>query len=599
MRLLWYISVSAASSVLATQRNITVAHTSPLISYAGTGWHTTDGTMWLGGSVYTTCGKVSDGSSATFSFTGIAIYYVFTPENCAPKTTLILDGGPPVTVSYNPNLVQNGMSVQWGISNLANGFHTIVNTGDGADTFARVDAFIYTVNEPGEVALAPTSTSGSSPANAPASEHLGSSTGATVGVSLSDSSPASATASGPGGSSTGAIAGASPSSSSPASATASRPEGSSTGANAGASPTGSSLAITRISGAGGSSTGAKVGGAIGGAFGLVALLAALAAYHFLAPAPASVHSHEFIFLPPLPIVFRGKQLRDYEIIVTLQPDNLNLADKRPEPGFTFEGSTPHELVVWKAIKFEGKRKEPVTVRLPANLGFGDVRENLENKGIISKDLLFSFAPLRTLVKRADGPPSWKYESFRRPKLEALVLAHNTVNYPVDFALGTFHKTRKDQDFSPFLLIPNVEPGSFCITPQCANLKVNAYIAQNIRERQRLDSDLFGDSDPSDFTILDGSTVAVQLPEEDKDSEVVPLLDGSTVTAQPSEEDDELGPAPEPYPEDEEVEHAPKILSPPLLGEDGTLVSSLEQTTRWCLVKESGVLRLKVVPFVGV
>ncbi|KAJ6451954.1 hypothetical protein C8R45DRAFT_1041532 [Mycena sanguinolenta] len=257
-----------------------------------------------------------------------------------------------------------------------------------------------------------------------------------------------------------------------------------------------------------------------------------------APTPVGVHSHEFIFLPPALIVHRGMELRDY-IIITLQPSNLNLTDERPEPGFTFKGLSRHELVVWK-----GRRKGPVTVRLPANLGFGDVREKLENKGIISKDLLFSFAPLRTLVKREDG---------------------------------TFHKTRSDADFSPFLLIPNVQPGDFCIASQSADLRVNAYIAQNSRERQRLNSDLFGVSDASEFIILDGSTVAAQLSEEDEALEAVPG----------------------PYPEDEEVEYAPKILSPPLLGENGTLVSSLDQTTRWCLVKESGVLKLKTVPLVWV
>ncbi|KAF7357178.1 hypothetical protein MSAN_01312500 [Mycena sanguinolenta] len=587
MHLLWYILLSAANSVLAAQRNITVDDKSSSITYTGTGWHTMKSSLDVDSSVHTTCGEASDGSRATFSFTGVAIYYVFTPENCAPRTVIILDSGTPVTVTYDSSLVKDGLSVQWGMTNLANGPHTIVNTGDGADTFARLDAFIYTVDEPEEVASAPTSPSGSSPTTTTASGTGGSSTTAIVGASASSSSPASAMASGSEGSSIGA---ASSSGSSAASATASGPEGSSTGAKKGPSPTGILPATATISGSGGSSTGAKVGGAIGGVASIAALLAAWAAYHFLESSHSSgrPQSQIYISTPSSDITSWKATTR---IIITLQPDNWHVAPKQPEPGFTPKGSTPHDLVVWKAVKFEGK--DPVTVRLPANLGFGDVHEDEDNKGII-RNSLFSFAPLRTLVKRID-PPSWKHETFRRPKLEALVLAHNNVSHPLDFAIGTFHKTRKDQDFRPFLLIQNVQPGDFCIAPQCANLRVNAYIAKNIQERQRLDSDLFGVSSSSDFTILEGPA---ELPTEDKESEVVPLLKGSAVTAQPSEEYEELGTVPKPYLEDEDVEHAPKILSPPLLGKDGTLVSSLDQTTRWRLVKERGALKLEIVPVVG-
>ncbi|KAF7342780.1 putative exp [Mycena sanguinolenta] len=319
---------------------------------------------------------------------------------------------------------------------------------------------------------------------------------------------------------------------------------------------------------------------------------------------AGVRSQKLIFLPPAQRRLREKQLGEYEIIITLHPENLNLAHEQPEPGFTFKGSTDYDLVVWKAIKFQGRRKEPATVHLPVkyvhllaplhfdltgdgthSLGFGDVREDRDK--IIRNDL-YSFAPIRTLVKRTDEP-SWKCEPYRRPKLDALVLACNKVSHPVDFPIGTFHKTRSVQHFFPFLLIPNVPPGSFCIASQCAHLRVNAYIAQNIQERQRLDSDLFGVSDACDFTILDSPTYAAH--------------EGSTkiisVTILRSEKDKELEAVPQPYLKDKEARHAPKILSPPLLGENGMLVSSLDQTTRWCLVEKSGTLELKIEPFVEV
>ncbi|KAJ7733944.1 hypothetical protein B0H16DRAFT_157764 [Mycena metata] len=207
---------------------------------------------------------------------------------------------------------------------------------------------------------------------------------------------------------------------------------------------------------------------------------------------------------------------------------------------------------------------------------------------------------------------WKHDSRRRPTLKPLVVAHNTATYPVEFALGTFHKTRSDQDFSPFLLIPDVLPGNFCIAPQCADLRVNAYIAQNIQNRQRLNKDLFGVSNADDFTVCAfydngscrimplpcfqlsyGSTSAAQLPEEEE-SDTAPLLNDPTATAQFVEEDKEFDAAPEAYLEDEEVDGAPKIISPPLLGEKGTLVSSLDKTTCWRLVTELGALKLKIV-----
>ncbi|KAJ7733943.1 hypothetical protein B0H16DRAFT_157779 [Mycena metata] len=333
MHLLWFIVVCAANSVLATQHNITVDDTNPSISYTGTGWHREAIGAELEGSLHTTCGRASEGSSATFSFTGVAIYYMFTPENCPPKTTLILDGGAPITVTYNPSLVRNGMSVQWGMTNLPNGPHTIVNTGDGADTFARVDAFIYTVDKPDGVSSPPASLSGGSPTSARVSGPEGSITAAKVGISPSGSSPTS-----PAGSSSTSLAGSSSTSLT----------GSSSTSSANSSPISDSSPTTRLSGLGGYSARATVGGVVGA----VVVLIVLGIYYYLqAPTPAHGHSHEFMFLPPVPIVFRRRQLRDYEIIITLKPDNWDLVAEQPERGFTCKGSTRHDLVVWKAIQF--------------------------------------------------------------------------------------------------------------------------------------------------------------------------------------------------------------------------------------------------------
>ncbi|KAF7342795.1 hypothetical protein MSAN_01995100 [Mycena sanguinolenta] len=253
------------------------------------------------------------------------------------------------------------------------------------------------------------------------------------------------------------------------------------------------------------------------------------------------------------------------IIITLDPSYLNLAKKLSKPSSTFTDSfIPHQLIVWKAIKFGGRSGETATVCLPLNLGFGDALEDAEGKRIV-RDTIFSFAPLRTLVKRTQIG-SWNHESFRRRIPDHLVLAQNTVNYPLSFAIGTIQQTGSVLEFSPFLLIPDVEPGDFCIASQCAELRVNAYIAQNVQERQRLDRDM-----------LDAAH------------------NGSTVDPRLSKEDDVAAPVPEPYLE--EVEHVPKILSPPLLGENGTLVASLAQKTHWRLVDEKGTFKLKIERFV--
>ncbi|KAJ6471494.1 hypothetical protein C8R45DRAFT_1014577 [Mycena sanguinolenta] len=316
-----------------------------------------------------------------------------------------------------------------------------------------------------------------------------------------------------------------------------------------------------------SATGAKVGGALGGVVG-TALLAAVATYQYFKAPAASSRNYEFVFLPPVvPIWFKGKKLKDVEITIVLELNHLILETKQPEADFKFppKDSPPGDRVAWKVMKLvNAGQKQELSTSLPVNLGFGDIEEDPEQRDRLKKTVSFSFAPLRTLVERTDKP-SWEYGKLRRPRLEALVLAHNTTKIPVAFALGTFHRINGSDDFSPFLELPDVQPGEFCIAPQCRDLRVNAYITQNIHERQRL---------REEYRTLDDAITTANAPESQNDDDTTP---------------------PEPIPEARlDDDQTSKIMSPALLGETGTPISGLKQRTCWRLVHEHGAWKLKVV-----
>ncbi|KAJ6447579.1 hypothetical protein C8R45DRAFT_1047532 [Mycena sanguinolenta] len=304
-----------------------------------------------------------------------------------------------------------------------------------------------------------------------------------------------------------------------------------------------------------SATGAKVGGALGGVVG-TALLAAVATYQYFKAPAASSRNYEFVFLPPVvPIWFKGKELKDVEITIVLELNHLILETKQPEADFKFppKGSPPGNRVAWKVSALINVSFSFAPVRSPPSLS-------------LSRDHLIEDEPtqLRTLVERTDKP-SWEYGKLRRPRLEALVLAQNTTKIPVAFALGTFHRINAASDFSPFLELPDVQAGEFCIAPRCRDLRVNAYITQNIHERQRL---------REDYRTLDDAIPAANAPKSQNDDDTTP---------------------PEPIPEARlDDNQTSKIISPALLGETGTPISGLKQRTSWRLVHENGAWKLKVV-----
>ncbi|KAJ7470093.1 hypothetical protein B0H11DRAFT_2283371 [Mycena galericulata] len=322
------------------------------------------------------------------------------------------------------------------------------------------------------------------------------------------------------------------------------------------------------------STGTKVGGALGGVVGIIALL--LVAYHFFtklkAPSPGASPDFDFFFVFPLPITFRGKTLQDAQITVVLWPAHLNLTNEKPRRGFTLAGSTStsykpsHEPVAWKVFTLSAK-EEGKSVRLPKDLGFGDVEES---EGRLVNGF-YNFAPLRTLVTKT-ASAAWISARWIIPGLGAMVVAHNAAPQPIDFSLGTYHakKDQKKDDFYPFVVVRGVLNSQFCVAPQCDELVVNAYITHNIDERQLL-ADLFPSAD----------SYANR-----------PIPDG------PSNTQEDPNAAPRPTIEDDDApdDRSPKILSEALIGENGKgeLVSTLNQKTTWHLVNDRQGLRLKIV-----
>ncbi|KAF7357180.1 hypothetical protein MSAN_01312700 [Mycena sanguinolenta] len=228
-----------------------------------------------------------------------------------------------------------------------------------------------------------------------------------------------------------------------------------------------------------------------------------------------------------------RESKEYDITIVLRPNGLALQTEKPTPNFSSNKLAAHELVAWKVIKLS-TGKDGTFVHLPTHFAFGDVDED---QGILGHGS-FCVASTRSLVTRTEMG-FWKSAEFSNPRLQEFVSATNEACHPVDFALGTYDDEAEDY-FSPFLVIRNVQHGDFCIAPQCKDLMVNAYITQNIRERQIC---------PVPFDIANGSDF--------------PYL-------------------------------GEKIISAPLLGKNGRLVSSLAQRTRWLLVNNGQDLELKII-----
>ncbi|KAG5634304.1 hypothetical protein H0H81_002475 [Sphagnurus paluster] len=104
-------------------------------------------------------------ATATFTFTGVAVYFLSPLWPYAVNTAVSLDAAPPVLVDLvdhsrptadgGPETVQS--QVRWSAAGLANTKHTLVISVGARQSFAVVDALIYTTLDPASSATPPTS----------------------------------------------------------------------------------------------------------------------------------------------------------------------------------------------------------------------------------------------------------------------------------------------------------------------------------------------------------------------------------------------------------------------------------------------------------
>ncbi|KAG1743138.1 hypothetical protein EDB19DRAFT_589849 [Suillus lakei] len=153
LHLFFFLALLFCAPVRAKYRNVTVDNTDPSIYYVGN-WSqcTASKASSYGGTRNCTA---QDGANATFTFSGVAIYYIAPLFSGVQLTTaLALDSESRVLVNLT---MAEGLTpewaVRWGKSGLNNGQHTLVDYGPSSDTtnpsgtWGEVDAFIYTVVE--------------------------------------------------------------------------------------------------------------------------------------------------------------------------------------------------------------------------------------------------------------------------------------------------------------------------------------------------------------------------------------------------------------------------------------------------------------------
>ncbi|KAL0946218.1 hypothetical protein HGRIS_012477 [Hohenbuehelia grisea] len=146
------VCLLVCSTILAIPRNITVDDDSSMITYSGD-WEPASqhlNPLDFGGGHSVTS---QDGATATFTFTGVAVYFMGPLWPYDVFSQVSLDNGPPVRISMvdRASTPTDGGSesvrsaVLWGASGLSNSRHTLVVSR--ADRYAIVDAFVYTVDD--------------------------------------------------------------------------------------------------------------------------------------------------------------------------------------------------------------------------------------------------------------------------------------------------------------------------------------------------------------------------------------------------------------------------------------------------------------------
>jgi len=161
--------------------NITVDDMASSIVYSGSWGISAPSKLDYGGSHHL---STDESAIATFTFTGVAVYYMSPKWPYPVNTELSVDGGPGQVVdlqdysrpatSGGPETV--GYSVVWRMTGLANSQHQLVASMAPGGLFVEADGFIYTVLDPTDISSSSSSlsTSSSSTSSASSTSHVSS-----------------------------------------------------------------------------------------------------------------------------------------------------------------------------------------------------------------------------------------------------------------------------------------------------------------------------------------------------------------------------------------------------------------------------------------
>ncbi|KAJ6477871.1 hypothetical protein C8R47DRAFT_643779 [Mycena vitilis] len=168
---LLFVTLSLFFQVASALRNFTIDDNSPLITYRGE-W--APSSIHLSGLDYGGSHTVSSdaNASATFTFTGVAVFYVAPRWPYTVNTQLSLDGAAPVVVDLTDPIASKTAlggsesalsSVAWSQEDLSNTTHTLVLTMASTGQFIIADGFIFTVDNGSSPSSSPFSSSASQP----------------------------------------------------------------------------------------------------------------------------------------------------------------------------------------------------------------------------------------------------------------------------------------------------------------------------------------------------------------------------------------------------------------------------------------------------
>ncbi|KAF9037866.1 hypothetical protein BDZ89DRAFT_433189 [Hymenopellis radicata] len=189
-RALWLLLLLCLSSVLALE-NITIdSENFDMVEYNGdiSRWGKIMSPLDYGGSHRMS--SFSD-AAATFTFTGVAVYYISTLWPYSVNTTVTLDGQDPEQLNLTDPLASSSdggsasssYAVHWGRTGLANTTHKLVLSAGAnqASPYTVVDAFIYTIDNGTVTTTSPTNTTNTTPIEAPRHKDI---TAVIIGVAI-------------------------------------------------------------------------------------------------------------------------------------------------------------------------------------------------------------------------------------------------------------------------------------------------------------------------------------------------------------------------------------------------------------------------------